>query len=93
MSESEFWPLTLGQYTRLLRRAEARFERDVFGSAMVCSVLANIYRDSKKRPKPFTPADFMPTKAKPKQQSWQDMKAIGKLLTRAMGGKIVKRER
>lgn len=87
--------MTLRQYDLLLKRAEARFEREMLGHAMVCSVLANIHRDPKKRHQPFSPADFMPTKAKakPREQSWREMKAMGKAITLALGGKVVKRER
>ena len=34
-------------------------EREDMGAAMVSSVLANVNRDSKKRPTPFTVKDFM----------------------------------
>jgi len=57
---------------------------------MICSLLANINRDTKQRKKPYTPADFMPVrkpKAK-KRQTWQDMKLMGKLWTLACGGTI-----
>lgn len=60
---------------------------------MVCSVLANIYRDEKKRRQPYQPSDFLPDrKAKPKKpQTWQQMKAICKAAALAFGGKIVKK--
>ena len=31
-----------------------------FRTALLCSIIAEPYRDKKKRPKPFTPDDFMP---------------------------------
>lgn len=42
---------------------EAAYHR----TAILSSLLANINRDSKKKPEPFTPADFMPESMKPKK--------------------------
>lgn len=35
---------------------------------MVCSLLANINRDERKRPEPFTAADFLPGGEKPEKK-------------------------
>jgi hypothetical protein len=32
----------------------------IYPAALICSVLANVNRDSEKRPEPWQPADFMP---------------------------------
>lgn len=40
---------------------ELQEQRDrIYPAAMVCSVMANVNRDSDQRPEPYTPADFMP---------------------------------
>ena len=39
------------------------------GFGIVASTLANVNRDEKKRPEPFTPVDFMPFAEKPKPKS------------------------
>jgi hypothetical protein len=41
------------------KRQEQQHDRDMFGSAMVCCLLANINRDPKKS-QPFKLEDFMP---------------------------------
>ncbi len=41
-------------------------ERADLRSGIVASVLANVHRDSKRRPSPYEPTDFMPFYTKPK---------------------------
>jgi len=61
--------------------------RDDWRTGQLCSVLANLQRDPKKRPQPWTPAEFMPEpiggrrKAK---QTISEMKAVLRLFS---GGK------
>lgn len=38
-------------------------DQQLYGSAMVCSVIANIHRDKRKRREPFEPADFLPRRS------------------------------
>ena len=42
------------------RRYEREQYRADFRAGMVCSLIANVYRDAKRKPEPFTPEDFMP---------------------------------
>lgn len=51
----------------LLERYRLSLEREDYHSALICAVLANINRDPKKG-KTFTPADFMPSKVKPRRK-------------------------
>lgn len=44
----------------LVESMEREHRRELIGSAMVCSVIANVNRDRKKRRKPFAPEDFLP---------------------------------
>lgn len=63
-------------------------EQDYVQAAIICSVIANVNRDSKKRPAPFTPEDFLPSfyrEVKKKQSSEE----IGNILR----GMSVKRKK
>lgn len=56
-------------------------------AASICSLLANIHRDTKKKREPFTIADFLlvygddvkPASPK-KRQTWQEQKLIGQMM-------------
>lgn len=60
---------------------------------MLAALLANINRDTKKRPKPFTADDFMPEFAPDDKEpmSWETMKQFAMAMNAAMGGKTGKR--
>jgi hypothetical protein len=62
------------------RRADAR-------AASICSLLANIHRDPKKRSKPFELTDFLlafdkddQIAAQPQRQTWQQQKMIAQMI-------------
>lgn len=44
----------------LLDRHNIAIERQDYHAALVCMVLANVYRDPKRKPQPYTIDDFMP---------------------------------
>lgn len=44
----------------LMERYDQDEERLDWRAALICSMLANIYRDTKKHPEPFTPWDIIP---------------------------------
>ena len=61
-------------------------ERADYRAASIVAMLANLHRDTTRHPEPFALADFLlrfdgeaPTPKKPRQ-SWQQQKAIGKML-------------
>lgn len=55
---------------------------------MVCSVIANVNRDPKKRKKPYTEDDFLGTgESKPKRQTPDQMLAMAKQANALLGGK------
>ena len=60
LTDGQFWSLTPRQFQALSDRHEDAMRRALHPGAMVCSTLANLHRDPKKRPEPFTPADFLP---------------------------------
>lgn len=78
------------QFDFLVKRRLLEQERGDYRASIVCAVLANIYRDEKKRRKPFTPLDFMPSGEKPraKQQTPEQMFRMIKMLNAAYGGKV-----
>ncbi|RYD01632.1 hypothetical protein N752_29075 [Desulforamulus aquiferis] len=58
-----------------------------FRAGLICSVLANINRDRKVRPQPYSPADFIPGKPKhQKPKTCQEQLAIVEALNKAFGG-------
>lgn len=88
LSEQEFWNLTLKQFNALLERHRINFEWQNYRPALICAILANIYRD--KKSKAFTPQDFMPkTKLKEKRQTTEEMINIVKLLNKFYKGKVI----
>lgn len=56
---------------------------------MVCSVIANVNRDPKKRRKPYTEDDFLGTggESKSKRQTPDQMLAMAKQANALLGGK------
>ena len=76
------------EYVALLDR-HIEIERSrLLGSAMVCSMLANVNRDSEARPEPFTPADFMPWIKQEEPEVEEDPLEVVKRLNAALGGKM-----
>lgn len=61
-------------------------ERADLRSGIIASVLANVNRDAKKHPKPFTPQDFMPVFERPDPMSTSDQIAMIEMLNAAFGG-------
>ena len=66
ISPREVWQYTPEELYFMLDTAGRRYEREQyradFRAGMVCSLIANVYRDATRKPEPFTPEDFMPVK-------------------------------
>ena len=45
-------------FQALIERWQVREQRQDFRAGVLASLIANVYRDTKKREEPFTPADF-----------------------------------
>jgi len=89
LSDEEFWHLTLAQFNALAKRYDEQQERQDYRAALICTVLAEINRDRKKRPRPFKPEDFMPKRGrKQKPMTDEQMLAQAKIITAALGGKV-----
>jgi len=87
LSEKEFWGLTLAQFHSLAKEYASEQEMLNYRGAMICSIIAEVNRDRKKRSKPFTPNDFMPKKKKMKLTGEQMRDQI-EALNIALGGEV-----
>ena len=80
LSEEEFWGLTLKEFNALSERYGVNQEWLNYRAALICSVLANIARDPKKKGTPYIPRDFMPGGKQPYQkQTAKQMLATAKM--------------
>lgn len=89
LKPNEFWSLTLAEYNKMVKGYSKRRRNNLYGFAMVTAALYEVNRDRKRRPKPFTPNDFMPKeelKLKPKQTVDEQI-AIVRMLNLAFDGK------
>jgi len=106
LSDEEFLRETPYSFGLLLRRAEFADFKLWRGTAQVACILANVHRDSKKKPDPFSELDFIPShvipaslKAKPKRYldltPLDQRKAIAGMFGHSVtkDGKIVPRKR
>lgn len=88
LSEDEFWDLTFDQFNALVERYIQEQENQDLRMAMICSLLANIYRNTKKRQRPYEPKEFMPQRRPKKQKTVEQMKNDLIALNVALGGEI-----
>lgn len=92
LSEDEFWGVTPAEFVALVERYKEEQTWLNWRAALVCAVLANIYRDTKRKSQPFTPEDFMPGHEKEEPQTVEQMESTLKMLTIAHGGKFVEKK-
>ncbi len=61
-----------------------------YRAALVCSILAEVNRDRKKRKKPFTPADFMPKRREEPRQVLTSDQLLSRLkvISSALGAEV-----
>lgn len=86
LTESQFWRLTIKEFSMLYERHKQRLSAELFNSALICSVIANANRS---KGKPFTPSDFMPQeKKKRKKMTTEEMVEMLKQITLANGGEV-----
>jgi hypothetical protein len=60
MDMYRFRRMTIAEYILLSDQLRRRDRRNLVGPALICSVIANVNRDAKKKPRPFKPEDFLP---------------------------------
>lgn len=75
----------MAQYSALAERYKGDQKKLDYRAAMICSILAEIYRDRKKRPRAFTPDDFMPREKRGPMNAEQISHAV-KDITLTLGG-------
>ena len=97
LNEEEFWGLTLKEFGLLVERYNAEIERQDFRVALVCALIANIYRDDKRHPEPFTPQDFLPdygtvVRREPMEEDEKEELDYLLELTKNLGGQVVVHE-
>ena len=85
LSEAEFWRLTLKEFNLLCDRHKQKQRAELFNSALICSVIANVNRQ---KGKSFQPSDFMPKERK-KAMSVMEMYESLKQITLANGGEVI----
>jgi hypothetical protein len=84
--------LTFAQLDSLTRRYGEEKEWADFRVGLICSVIANVNRDPKKKSKAYQPQDFMPRGKKyPKKQTPEEFLTNLRLMNAAYGGREVEK--
>ena len=81
LSEGDFWALTLKELDALSERRKDGQEWLDYRAALICTVMSNAWRDTKKKSKPFEPGDFMPKKTSMQQTPEQIFATVETLNT------------
>jgi len=76
------------EFSALAERHKTKEEWLNYRAGLICSVMANLWRDRKKKVKPFTPQDFMPG-VKRERQTPEQMLATVQMLNAAFGGTVM----
>jgi len=87
LSEAEFWELTPAQLMALAERHKETQELEDARIGRLCAVMANVFRDAKKRPRAFQPSDFMPQKRTTLTSEQWRQRLVS--LNAAYGGEVV----
>lgn len=85
LSDEEFWSLTLKEFNLLVKRHKNKLSAELYNSALICSIIANVNRG---KGKPFQPSDFMPKENKRKKMSINEMLGALKAITVNAGGAV-----
>lgn len=86
LTDEQFWRLTIKQFNSLCARHKEKKRADMFNSALICSVIANVNRG---KGKPFQPSDFMPKeKEKTRKMTTEEMVEILREITLKAGGDV-----
>jgi hypothetical protein len=89
LSDSELWEIDLRQFYALLqRKRDEKYWQD-WRAALVTHMIANVFRDTKRKSRPFKIEDFMP-ETKPRKQEERQQLAIVETMVENLGGKIYK---
>jgi hypothetical protein len=101
LSVKDFWKLLPKEFYALSKEYERRVQEEAdlimaeqewanWRNALVCCLIANAYRDPKKKSIPFKPSDFMPVKKieKSKEMTETEMIEVLKNTTTLLGGEV-----
>lgn len=75
----------MAQFDSLAERYRDEQRRLDYRSAMICAIMAEIYRDRKRRARPFSPEDFMPEEESEEMDN-PKMKRALELINQMLGG-------
>ena len=81
---AEFWRMTFAEMNLIISGFNERERRDNYRAAMVVAAIYNVNMDTKKRKKPYTPAEILGEK----KNDGKDMIDAAKNLTIMFGGKV-----
>ena len=84
MTPAQFWGSTLKEFEKQANAFSKLEKKRDSRAALICSVLAEVNRDRKKRKKPYKVEDFMPKERK--QQTWEQQLKFVEILNKALGG-------
>ena len=87
LSESDFWYLTLREFNALSERFKENQKWLNYRSALICSIIANVNRNPKKKSKAWTPDDFMPAREQ-KMMTDEQMYAQVQAINVILGGEV-----
>lgn len=59
-----------------------------YRAALICSIIAEVNRNPKKRSKAFTPKDFMPKREAKKELTGEEMLQRAKMIALTLGGTV-----
>lgn len=88
LTDEEFWELSWDEFSALTERYLKEQESRDYRAALVCWILANAHRDTRKKPKPFEIKDFMPQRRPKKAKTEEQMKDELTILNIALGGEV-----
>lgn len=79
------------EFTALTERYKSAKRWLDYRAALVCAVMANMWRDTKKKREPFSPADFMPEieTARKARQTPEQIFTTVQMLNAMYGGTVV----
>lgn len=83
----ELRPSELGLWAALYSIDPWGEQRGDLRAAIVASLIANVNRDTKRRPEPFRPDDFMPYRQRDARAEQQDLSRRLRAVLGTMGGR------
>jgi len=94
LSEADYNNITLRFFFKLMDRRRRDLEMRDLQFAQIAQILANAFRDQKKRRQPYKTKDFLVLASpKPKEQTPEEIVSIVEALNAAFGGKDTRRKK